>query len=158
NATRSSNFSGYSFTVDERFAPSGSKVYNRALAAAQPTNTTAIAVDGNDNPYPVNGTVAFGAVSKPYDLLVQLRDNGAGCINPDDPAQYNDPNTVLGRLYARCKQIIPSTTWTTLRTLLGGPRTGGDPLVQNGWRLDLGATQWIYSPDGINLTVSRVQP
>lgn len=158
NATRSSHFSGYSFTVDERFAPSGSKVYNRALAAAQPTNTTAIAVDGNDNPYPVNGTVAFGAVSKPYDLLVQLRDNGAGCIDPDSAAQYNDPNTVLGKLYERCKQIIPSTTWTTVRTLLGGPRAAGDPLVQNGWRLDLGATQWIYSPDGINLTVSRVQP
>jgi hypothetical protein len=158
NATRSTNFSGYGFSVDEQFKPSGSKVYSRALAAAQPTNTVGVAVDGNDNPYNVYGTVDFGAVSTPYALLAQLRDNGAGCINPDDPNQYNDTSTVLGKMYARCKQIIPSTTWTTLRTLLGGPRTPGDPLVQNGWRLDLGTTQWIYSPDGINLTISRTQP
>jgi hypothetical protein len=158
NATRSSNFSGYSFTVDEHFNPSGSKVWSRTGAAAQPTGTTAIAVDSNDNPYPVNGTIAFGAVSKPYDLLVQLRDNGAGCINPDDPTQYTDSTKVLGKLYIRCRQIIPSTTWTTVRTLLGGPRTAGDPNVQQGWRLDLGTTQWIYSPDGISLTVSRTQP
>jgi hypothetical protein len=133
-ATHSGNFSNYSFSTNgaEFGNPSGSKVYSRNVAGyANPTNSA---------------TIAFGTPGTPYALLLQLAQNGSVCVNPDDPAQWNNPNTMLGKLLARCKQIVPSADWLTVRGLL------------NVYTINLGDYQYIYSPDGISLTVTTTPP
>lgn len=149
-ATKSNNFKGYSFSIKEDFKPSGSKYYNRALLKpeAEPSNTVAIV--GNGVPpgdgQTVKGTIAFENVVTPYKLLDQLSQYGSTCVNPNDPNQFNDPNTILGKLYARCRQIVPSVSYEQMKNLL------------NSYLIDLGRYQYIYSPDGVTLTISASPP
>lgn len=143
-ATQSGNFSDFSFhTTGAEFGnPSGSKTYARVNPPgyANPSNTP---------------TIAFGNVASPGALLIQLAQNGGSCANVDDPAQWNNPGTMLGKLLQRCREIVPSTDYLAVRNLLFTPseRAGA-----TGHNIDLDAEQYIYSADGITLTLGTSPP
>ena len=134
-ATQSGNFANYTYTISGVPNDSGSKDYQRyGVGYACPTNTA-------------NGTIAFGTVGTPGSLLDQLTQNGAGCINTNDPAIWTNPNTIQGKLFQRCQEICPSVDWTTVWNLLYAAP------------IDLGQCQYIFEIPGSNtLTISTSPP
>ena len=139
-ATQSDNFSGFSYcTNGNQFRnDSGSKVYDRNIAHANPSNT--------------GGNIAFGTVATPYALLNQLGTTGAGCISvdPRDPrtaALWADTNTIQGKMLQRCKQILPQADANMVSAVL------------NSYPIDLGQYQYIYLPAGsTSLAMSTTPP
>ncbi len=122
------------FTTDgsEFKQPSGSKLYNR--------DSTGYAVP-KDIP-----SAAFGKIGTPFQLLQQLAQNQAPC-NPNDPTQWADSKSLLGKFLIRCQEIMPAANATYVASLLNKL-----PLPLNGY-------QYIYSPDGgLSLTVSATPP
>jgi hypothetical protein len=156
NTTTASGWNAYySFSTNgSEFAnDSGSKCYARAgIGYASPTNTQ-------------TGTVAFGTVSSPGELLDQLTTDGATCVDTSDASQWNDPTTILGRLLQRCREILPTADSTMVKKLLFAPGDtprnwpAGIPFNGVGAPIDLGQCQYIYLPPGAStLAVSTTPP
>jgi hypothetical protein len=123
----------YSTTGSEFANDSGSDIWSRTAGCAVPTETV---------------SVVFGTPGTPYQLLEQLKQNGAP-IDPDDTSassQWYDPTQVLGQLLQRCREIWPPTQPQDVLTLL----------KQN--PLPLGTQQYIYLPANGNALAIGTSP
>lgn len=140
NGNNANNFFSYTYTTNgtEFTHDSGSKVYAREnVGYATPSNSA---------------TICFGTVGTPGQLLDQISTNQinqgvATCAQVNQIGQWNDPNTILGRLYQRCREILPGVSAQQVAFLLYN------------YPLDLGQYQYIYLPPGSStLAISQTPP
>jgi hypothetical protein len=144
NVANASNFFNYTWSTNgtEFNNDSGSKVYNQdGTGYATPTNS---------------GTIAFGTVGSPGQLLDQIttnqvNHNAATCVdtgtNTNNFSQWSSSNAELGKLFQRCQEILPGVTIAQVSALLYK------------YPIDLGQYQYIYLPqNGTALTISQTPP
>jgi hypothetical protein len=130
----------YAFTTtgSEFNNDSGSKVYWRnGKGYACPSNT-------QGSSYP--GTIAFGNVGSPGELLAQLTSETAVAVDLANPEFWGDTSTIQGALLQRCQEIQPGVSWETVTELL----------YQS--QLDINQCQYIYQQPGGGLVISTSPP